>query len=341
MQTITPALVLPVLAVATTIDGTTQPGYAGTPLIVLDGNFGDFDGLVINAFFTGNSNNTSAVKGAVHHSKQGERRDGAQRSEQNPFRSGCRGRIPLQGNRVLFNAIFLREYRPRARSGGAFDPATITAVHDTAFIDEKDIDLILNNQSPSTPLRIFVVRREFDVTYDAVDLHRRVRRTQRKWLLPNARALLRSPDRTFPLARLSWRDPARLCRRLDQVRRGFEYLVEHAVNSPEIVAAHEQTMRENFAAHYAGVLPSMTDGDSPPPKADKVRRAGSDAGATLAYGFGVKTLKRQSIKVPTGVMSGSFLDSGKTRKLNGVIFQKQNLGSGFFSATKGKLPLLS
>jgi hypothetical protein len=37
-----------------------------------------------------------------------------------------------------------------------------------------------------------------------------------------------------------------------------------------------------------------------------------------------------SIKVPTGVMSGSFLDSGKTRKLNGVIFQKQNLGSGFF-----------
>ena len=40
-----------------------------------------------------------------------------------------------------------------------------------------------------------------------------------------------------------------------------------------------------------------------------------------------------SIKVPTGVMSGSFLDSGKTRKLNGVIFQKQNLGSGFFLGT--------
>jgi RHS repeat-associated protein len=63
VQTITLVSALPAIARAATIDGTTQPGYAGTPLIVLDGNFGDFDGLVINAFFTGNSNNTSAVKG--------------------------------------------------------------------------------------------------------------------------------------------------------------------------------------------------------------------------------------------------------------------------------------
>jgi hypothetical protein len=40
-----------------------------------------------------------------------------------------------------------------------------------------------------------------------------------------------------------------------------------------------------------------------------------------------------SIKVPSGVIGGSFFDSGKTRKLQGVIFQKQNFGSGFFLGT--------
>src|SRR5207248_10600981 len=54
---------LPAVTKATTINATTQPGYAGSPLVVLDGNSGNFDGLTVNAFFTGNPNNTSAVKG--------------------------------------------------------------------------------------------------------------------------------------------------------------------------------------------------------------------------------------------------------------------------------------
>lgn len=53
VQTITLAGALPEIAKTVTIDGTTQPGYTGTPLIVIDGNFGDFDRLVINSFFTG------------------------------------------------------------------------------------------------------------------------------------------------------------------------------------------------------------------------------------------------------------------------------------------------
>jgi parallel beta-helix repeat protein len=38
VQTIQPASALPVITQAVTIDGTTQPGYSGTPLIVLNGN---------------------------------------------------------------------------------------------------------------------------------------------------------------------------------------------------------------------------------------------------------------------------------------------------------------
>jgi hypothetical protein len=37
-----------------------------------------------------------------------------------------------------------------------------------------------------------------------------------------------------------------------------------------------------------------------------------------------------SIKTKTGIIKGSFLDDKKTRKLNGVIFQKGNRGAGFF-----------
>src|SRR5882672_2640264 len=42
VQTITLASALPAVAKATTINATTQPGYAGSPLIVLDGNSGNF-----------------------------------------------------------------------------------------------------------------------------------------------------------------------------------------------------------------------------------------------------------------------------------------------------------
>jgi YD repeat-containing protein len=37
-----------------------------------------------------------------------------------------------------------------------------------------------------------------------------------------------------------------------------------------------------------------------------------------------------SIKTKAGIIKGSFLDDAKTRKLNGVIFQKGNRGAGFF-----------
>ena len=37
VQTMTPATALPAATVPVTIDGTTQPGYSGKPLIVLDG----------------------------------------------------------------------------------------------------------------------------------------------------------------------------------------------------------------------------------------------------------------------------------------------------------------
>lgn len=63
VQTITLTSALPTVTKFTTIDATTQPGYAGTPLVVLNGNSGDFDGLTINAFFTGNVNNKTFVKG--------------------------------------------------------------------------------------------------------------------------------------------------------------------------------------------------------------------------------------------------------------------------------------
>jgi len=40
-----------------------------------------------------------------------------------------------------------------------------------------------------------------------------------------------------------------------------------------------------------------------------------------------------SIKTKTGLLHGSFSDDGKTRKVNGVIFQKQNRAAGFFLGT--------
>jgi YD repeat-containing protein len=40
-----------------------------------------------------------------------------------------------------------------------------------------------------------------------------------------------------------------------------------------------------------------------------------------------------SIKTKTGLMKGSFVDDDKTHKFNGVIFQKQNRGAGFFLGT--------
>jgi hypothetical protein len=63
VQTITLGSALPAITKFMTVDATTQPGYAGTPLIVIDGNAGDFDGFQVNAFFTGNSNNKTLVKG--------------------------------------------------------------------------------------------------------------------------------------------------------------------------------------------------------------------------------------------------------------------------------------
>ena len=52
-QTITLNAALPEIARTMTVDGTTQTGYSGMPLIVIDGNFIDADGLVVNSFFTG------------------------------------------------------------------------------------------------------------------------------------------------------------------------------------------------------------------------------------------------------------------------------------------------
>jgi RHS repeat-associated protein len=63
VQTITLGSALPTITKFMSVDATTQPGYAGAPLVVVDGNSGDFDGLTVNAFFTGNSNNKTFVKG--------------------------------------------------------------------------------------------------------------------------------------------------------------------------------------------------------------------------------------------------------------------------------------
>ncbi len=64
-QTIAPASALPVALGAVTIDGTTQPGFAGTPLITLDGtNAGPTaNGLVID--HTGGFGTYSRVKGLI------------------------------------------------------------------------------------------------------------------------------------------------------------------------------------------------------------------------------------------------------------------------------------
>src|SRR5688500_4542749 len=49
-QLIAPATGLPTMNETVTIDGTTQPGYSGTPLIEIDGtNAGDFHGIHINS----------------------------------------------------------------------------------------------------------------------------------------------------------------------------------------------------------------------------------------------------------------------------------------------------
>jgi hypothetical protein len=61
--TITLTSALPQVTKFMTIDATTAPGYAGTPVVTIDGNSGDFDGLTVNAFFTGNANNKTFVKG--------------------------------------------------------------------------------------------------------------------------------------------------------------------------------------------------------------------------------------------------------------------------------------
>jgi YD repeat-containing protein len=37
-----------------------------------------------------------------------------------------------------------------------------------------------------------------------------------------------------------------------------------------------------------------------------------------------------SLTATSGVFTGSFMDSGKTRTIGGVLFQRQNIGSGFF-----------
>src|SRR4051812_36517196 len=66
LQTITLGSALPDVAKFMVIDATTQPGYDvqnPTPLVVIDGNFGDFDGLRVNAFFTGNTGNKTSIKG--------------------------------------------------------------------------------------------------------------------------------------------------------------------------------------------------------------------------------------------------------------------------------------
>lgn len=39
------------------------------------------------------------------------------------------------------------------------------------------------------------------------------------------------------------------------------------------------------------------------------------------------------LTLPAGLLGGSFLDSGHSRKLSGVVFQAQNLGAGFFPGT--------
>ena len=62
VQTITLASALPQITRVMTIDGTTQPGYGGNPLVTIDGNSGDYDGLVVNFFLSGNGAPTS-IKG--------------------------------------------------------------------------------------------------------------------------------------------------------------------------------------------------------------------------------------------------------------------------------------
>lgn len=58
VQTIVPSSALPTVTDPLIIDGTTQPGFAGTPLVELDGANGNFDGLDITA-------GGSTVKGLV------------------------------------------------------------------------------------------------------------------------------------------------------------------------------------------------------------------------------------------------------------------------------------
>jgi hypothetical protein len=62
LKTIAPATMLPAITDPVTIDGTTQPGYAGAPIIALDGtNAGNADGLLI-------SGGGSTIRGLVVHS---------------------------------------------------------------------------------------------------------------------------------------------------------------------------------------------------------------------------------------------------------------------------------
>src|SRR5262245_60473513 len=62
VQTISPTFALPTITDPVMIDGTTQPGYMGTPLIELSGaNAGlGVDGLMVS---TGSTNNTTTIEG--------------------------------------------------------------------------------------------------------------------------------------------------------------------------------------------------------------------------------------------------------------------------------------
>jgi hypothetical protein len=68
VQTITPATPLPALMQPTTLDATTQPGYAGTPLIELAGTTASTSPGVNGIHISGGS----TVRGLVMHSFSGD-----------------------------------------------------------------------------------------------------------------------------------------------------------------------------------------------------------------------------------------------------------------------------
>jgi hypothetical protein len=93
-QTITLTTALPAVTETVTIDGTTQPNYGGNPLIDINGNFRDADGITLNA--TGGTGRGSSCGTSGRPRGRRSRATGSFAPVAAAIRSSCAGSASIQ-----------------------------------------------------------------------------------------------------------------------------------------------------------------------------------------------------------------------------------------------------